>query len=407
MEAKSDAFFLGRQPIFNRRREVVAYELLYRQAGSSCAQITNADQATAQVILDTFSALGLKQVAGDADIYINLTEGFFYNRYPIPFPPEKTVIEVPETIRITDKLVKAISDLSSQGYRIALDDVTDLNNVKPLLPFADIVKLDLPQLDRFRLHEYVNALRRYPIQILAEKVERPEELVMCQRTGFDLFQGFFLCRPEVVSGRRLDASRIITLQLISKLQDPEISFSVLETLISQDVTLSYKLLQLINSVYYGVTHKVNSIRQAMSLLGLKSLRNWVIVVSLFGATDKPRELTRIALVRAQMCELLARQRGFTSQETYFLTGMLSVLDALLDQPITQAIKPLQLADEVETALNDYTGPLGITLANVIAYERGAWEHLDLPGVSAAEFTRSYWQAQGMVEKILGELPTPV
>jgi EAL and modified HD-GYP domain-containing signal transduction protein len=365
--------YIGRQPLFNSKIEVIGYELLYRSYYSDYARFTDEDQATMRVILNTFAEIGFDNLVGDKIAYINVTRNFLTGKYPIPFPAERVVLEVLENIPVDAQLIEALSRLKRSGYRIALDDVTSIERVLPLLKFTNIAKIDLRLVNRQKLPDLVMAYKNRGVRVLAEKVETQEEFELCKSLGFDYFQGYFLCKPSTIRSRHLDSSRMVILRSIARLQDPKISFQDLEEVVTQDVSISYKLLKLVNSAYYSLSSPVKSISQAISYIGLDPLRGWMTLLLLSSIVDKPHELTTIALIRAKMCEQFARASGETIVDSYSLVGLFSVLDAYMDLPMYEVIYGLPLSTEITDALLYRSGSHGHVLDMVMAYERGDWD----------------------------------
>ena len=228
--------------------------------------------------------------------------------------------------------------------------------------------------------------------LLAEKVETQDDFKFCKSLGFDYFQGYFLSKPEVIKGRRAPANRLLILQLLGKLQNPEVDFNELEEIVSRDVALSYKLLRVINAAFYALPKKVDSLREALHLLGTSFIASWLRVIILAGIDDKPHELVLTAMVRAKMCQLLAKARGIQATETFFTVGLFSALDALLDSPIEEIVDSLPLSDDTTAALVAHEGELGEALRCVLAYERGHWDEVHCRHLDQACITDSYLQA---------------
>lgn len=390
---------VGRQPIFDRYQQVIGYELLYRSAEAGPSR-PDGDGATMQVILSTFSNLGLERLVGRLPAFINLTRNFLVGRIPIPFPPQQVVLEVLEDVEIDDELLQALSSLRDQGYQIALDDVIALEPIQPLLPLAHLVKIDLPRVDRGQWAALVTQLRSYAVKLVAEKVETPADWETCYQLGFDLFQGYFLCRPSLVRGRRLDSSRLVLLRLLAQVQNPAVDFRRLSRLVAQDVGLSYKLLKLANSAYYGRPTPITTLEQAITLIGLNHLRGWLTLLQMAALDNKPPELMRIALVRARMCERLARALQLGAPDPFFLTGLLSVLDALLDLPMAEATAALPLAQPVIDGLQERRGPTGQALNLVNALERGEWEALARLPIDAQTLTEIFIDALAWADNLI-------
>ena len=387
--------FVGRQPIFDRNLEVIGYELLYRSIQTGQANVTDGDQATTQVILNTFSQLGLESlVGGQKKAFINATRNFLVGKYPIPFPPTSVVLEVLEDIQVDQELIDAITALAKQGFQIALDDVTSIEQIAHLWSLAHIIKIDLLGTARDKLLDIVARLRPYHqrIKLLAEKVETQEELEFCRRAGFDYFQGYFLCKPSVIKGKRMDSTRLVLMRTLAQIQDPKADFRSLGNLVAQDVTLSYKVLKLVNSSYYALPKTITAIDQAVALIGMNQLRGWLTLLLMASIDNKPHELTTIAMSRAKMCELLARSLHQGQTESFFLVGLFSVLDAMMDMPMQDALSNLPLSDEVMAGLLDHKGLTGDVLLMTLSYERGQWDDLLKAKVAPDVIQKNYLEA---------------
>ncbi len=374
-QLSTDEIFVGRQAIFDLKLDTYAYELLFRDGDTNAANITDGNHATSQVINNAFLVIGLEQIVQHHFAFINLTREFLLGEIPFPLPPGKVVLEVLEDIAVDTELVASLEEFKNKGYKIALDDfiLTDQNSV--LVPFADIIKIDLMALSQKELIEQVKALKEYDVKLLAEKVETKQEFELCKQLGFDYFQGYYFCKPDIVAGKQLPPNRLALLEMIATLQDPECSFEELEVIISKDVAISYKLLRIINSSFYSLAQPVASLQKALVVLGLQALRNWVTVIGLSQIDDKPKELINSSLVRAKMCELLAIELT-CEKSSAFTIGLFSMLDVLMDQPLKELLDKLPLADEVSDALIGYNGSLGKLLAIVVAYENNNWEELE-------------------------------
>jgi EAL and modified HD-GYP domain-containing signal transduction protein len=391
--------FVGRQPIFDRKLKVIGYELLYRNLDCDHAEFDDGDRATSQVILNTFSEISPEKILGTKKAFINLTRNFILDKYPIPFPPHQMVLEVPENISIDEELIDALRTLARRGYQIALDDVTSPEEVNSILDIAHIVKLDMLAISPDELEKSLKYIRRYNVKILAEKVETQDNFQLYQRLGFDYFQGYFFCKPQTIKGQRIKPAHMTILRLMSRLQDPNIEFRELEEIVAQDLSLGYKILRLVNSAHYGISTKIHSIRQAMTILGLNQLQGWLTLFLMSETENKPRGLTTLAMIRAQFCELLAVTSKERHPEKFFLVGLLSVLDALLDLPMEQALALLNLSDEVLGALLHYDGHLGNALHCVLAYENGNLSEVKLQKLSLNIISDLYLKAISVASAI--------
>jgi EAL and modified HD-GYP domain-containing signal transduction protein len=384
--------FVGRQPIYTQQMDVFAYELLFRSGEVQHAGVTDGNQATAHVLVNTFLELGLDALVGSKRAFVNLTRDFLLQDYSLVFPADRVVLEVLEDVAVDADLLAALRNLSAQGYVIALDDFFYQEHLRPLVELADIIKIDVLASGRTTVAEHVKLLRHYDVQLLAEKVETQEDFTYYQTLGFEYFQGYFFCRPDVVKGQRSPTNRLVILELLAKLQSPGTSFRELEALISRDVSLSYKVLRAANVAIYSRACKVESIHQALQLVGLTAMTNIVSLFLLANIDDKPHELLITAMVRAKMCEQLAKRMQQSNSATFFTVGLLSVLDAFMDRPMPDILPMLPLADEIGEALLAHEGMLGVTLDCVLAYERGDWEAVQNLGCPRDLLLKTYLEA---------------
>lgn len=395
--------FVARQPIFDANMEVVAYELLFRAGNHTTAQFSNGDHATSHLLVNALVDIGLEKLVGDQPAFINFTRPFLVGEQPLPLANDRLVLEVLEDIPVDDDLICGLKNLSQEGYKIALDDFAYRPELEPLLELANFVKIDLLALSPQELQEHFQLMRKLPVRLLAEKIETKSEFEMCKQMGFELFQGYFLCQPGIIQGKRCPQNKMLFLRLMSKLHDPNVSFKELETLIRQDVALSYKLLRFANSAFYGMSHKVESLQQGLVVLGLAAIRNVVSLLAMTAMEDTPKELIRTAVTRAKMCELLAKRLRFKEPPCSFTIGLFSVLDALLDQPMDQVLTTLPFSEVINNALLMHAGEMGEILRCVIAHERGAWELVEHPGLEPEDFSLAYMESLAWMNLAMGQL----
>lgn len=366
--------FIARQPIYNRTQHVYGYELLYRSSDENRAVIPEGDAATSQTLLNAFTEIGLNNLVGGRCAFINLSRGFLTGQYPLPLPSERVVIEVLEDVKIDSELVQSVTHLARQGYTIALDDFVYREEAIPLLKLAHIVKLDVQALSEDDLRYHVSTLGQYrQLKLLAEKVEVQEEYEVCRDLGFHYFQGYFFSRPRIIKRKRVPSNQVALVQLLAELQRPDVTVPKLETLISRDVGLSYKLLRYINSAFFGLPKPIESIQRAVVFLGTNVIKRWATLLVLSRFEDKPAELMVTAVVRAKMSEILAKAMGYPAEEICFTVGLLSVLDALLDMEMEKVLGMLTMSEEVNGALLKRSGMPGKILEMVLHYEFNEWD----------------------------------
>lgn len=387
---------LARQPIFDRSMAVFAYELLCRDSRENRAIIKDGDQASSQVLLRTFTDLTITDVVGPHKAFINFTRNLLLT--PPPFSRTQLVIEVLEDQLVDNRLLAALGQIRAQGYTIALDDFTLNSSSFKMLEYADIIKLDVLALNDQELRYHVKYLQPLGVTLLAEKIETHEMLEHCKDLGFELFQGYFLSHPQIMSGRSISENRQTIIQLLATLNDPRTEIDKVEQLIAQDPVISYKLLKLINSAAFHFVCKIESLRQAITLLGLIQIRSWVTLLSMANIDDKPRELCVTTMVRARFCQTLGEAvTGTKRGDTYFTAGLLSTLDAFMDSPLEELLKKISLSDTLSDALLHYQGNEGEVLRIVMQYEKADWDainwdFLDQRGVDESALSHFYTES---------------
>lgn len=386
--------YIGRQAIFDRNLDVYAYELLFRSSHKNYSDISalaNGDSATSEVLLNAFMEIGLDRIAGPHLVFVNLTRNFFLELPEIPFEKDRMVLELLEDVPVDERLLQAVRKLSQDGQLLALDDYSFEADREPLLPLVDIVKVEVPALSFGTIRSEIPKLKAHGVKLLAEKIETEEEYQQLLELGFDYFQGYYFSRPTVIQGKRLDENQMIVLRLISELNNPDVTINELEKLISQDASLSYKILRYINSAAIGMPREVTSIRKAVIFMGLSRIRAWTSLLAMCRLDGRPQAHFTTALVRAHMCEHLARHGG-CPPDTGFTVGLLSILDLLMDRPLTEIVDELALAGEIRSALLEYQGTAGQALRCARAYEMQDWESVQFEGVSDEAIINSYLDA---------------
>ena len=397
-----DSYLIGRQPILNRDGAIVAYELLFRSAGSLVAVIENASQATASVIVNTMTAFGLEAILGKHKGYINLDLELLMSDSLNLLPKEQIVIELLETVEVTPDLIGRCRFLKESGFTLALDDHEYDPKFHELYGIADIVKVDLIQTPSVRLEEMIKQLRCYPLQLLAEKVETQDEFRRCLELGFDMFQGYYFAKPSIIEKRRLDESGYIMLKLMQLLND-DADVEEIEKIIRESTGLTYKLLLLVNSVGGGSRNSIKTVRHAITLIGRQQVKRWV-QLALFADNDQcgmENPLVEMAAVRATFMENLARQNKIWNlthdfAEKAFMTGILSILGEIYDIPMDELLQRLNLSKDVCDALVTRSGKLGrllhvAELQEMMAHDHTV-RHLDEIGVSIMDVIESQQRA---------------
>ena len=385
---------IARQAIFDKNMNVYAYELLFRSDSQKLdSGVIDAfgDEATSRVINHAFMELGIERVIGNHLAFVNLTRNFILSDDPLPFAQDRVVLEILEDIIADDELISATQKLVDSGYTIALDDFVFEESLRPLVQLAKIIKIDLLAFTEEALIEQVRLLKQENVLLLAEKVESKAQFQLCQKLGFDYFQGYFFSRPVIIEDKPIPDNQLNLLSIIAKLQAPNVEFDDIEQLISQDVGLTYKLLRLLNSAALALPRKIESIKQALVILGFKAITTWTTLIALNDMKSVPSELMANSLVRAKMCEQLAAHYNCVA-ETGFLVGLFSTIDAIMSRPMDELLKSLPLNNDIKEALSNRLGNLGELLNTVIYYEQCSWDEVNVEQVSLEQLGAVYINA---------------
>jgi EAL and modified HD-GYP domain-containing signal transduction protein len=388
--------FLGRQPILDRHQNIVAYELLFRAGHTAAANVDDDMHATAHVITRAFTELGVSAVLGKHKGFINVHDDLLLSDMLELLPKDKVVIELLETIQVTPQIIERCNELKAMGFALALDDYTSEDpQFEVLFDLLDVIKLDYPLVNKEALPAIVRRLKRWPVKLLAEKIDDHAQAELCLNLGFDLFQGYYYARPVILTGKRADPSKLSLLRLLGLvLGDAETS--EIEQVFKHDPSLSYKLLQLVNSVAMGLPQKIDSLRNAIVILGQRQLQRWLqllMFVPNSGQTDDP--LLQLAATRGKLMESLAQAqapRDDNYRDRAFIAGILSLLDTLLGMPIEEVVERINLAPDVRQALLTRQGMLGELLELTEKIERGdfdaAGELLESSGLKVSDLLQA-------------------
>ena len=369
--------FVARQPIFNTNRAIVAYELLFRDGKSNAMPDIDGDTASSKVLSASHLGVGFGDITGGKRAFINFTERLLTNRIPELFPSNTTVIEVLESVSPSKAVVESCRKMVEKGYLLALDDFSDAPEWEPMVALAGILKIDFRTTPEARIRAIVERHTASPVAFLAEKIESYDEFRMAIQLGFTLFQGYFFCRPEVKKGRQIAGNRLHLLQITAEASREDVDIERMEALVQQDVGMSYRLLRYVNSAYHKRRFPIDTIRDALNMLGTDEIRRFLNLAAISGISDtKPRALVETSCIRGKFCEHMAHLAGRPELAgSLFTLGMFSLLDAILDSPMDKVISQLPLSPDIADALREQKGPLVPFLAMAAAYERGEWGRL--------------------------------
>ena len=369
----SPTFLLGRQPILDRNQNTVAYELLFRSGCREGANVSDDRMATSSVIAHAFNELGIDAVLGGCRGFINFDAELLMSGVVELLPPDRTVVELLETVEINDDIVSRCRELRAAGFHFALDDIVQMDVTHDaLLPLIEVVKVDIPATPAGDVPGLVTRARRAGVKLLAEKVDSLEQANWCRDLGFDLFQGYYFARPVILEGRRADPSKQVLMNLLQQtLTDAEPQ--AIEQTFKQSPELSYKLMRLVNSVSMGFRSKIQSLSHALVVLGTRQLQRWlqVLLFAHHSTGDFPSPLLTLAVTRGKLMELLAERESFDEgyRDRAFMTGILSLMDALLGTPVAEIVAQLNVTDDVRDALLSRTCRIGKLLRLAEALEQ--------------------------------------
>lgn len=389
----TSAVHVGRQPIYDETGRLYGYELLFRDTAGSTAADGNGDAATTRTILAAFTAFDVADLLGGRFGFVNLTRSFLTGELPVPFEPGGAVLEVLETVEITPEVVAGTRSLAAAGYPIALDDFVWSSAAEPLLEIADIVKVDVLGQTWDEVMTTATRSARHGVRLLAERVEDEAMLTRCKDAGFTLFQGYHLGRPQTMTAQTLEPGHAVALQLLARLSDPATTAADVEGILRADPGLTFRLLQVANSASNGLTRSVSSIRDAVVLVGLQTLRAWLVLITLSGIGGAADGLGS-ALTRARTCELVARSSSSKVRpEVAFTLGLLDGIAQSLGTDGEQLLERLPpLSPELTAALRGREGPLRRLLDAVHGYEDGDLATVSASGVDGGEVAEAYLAA---------------
>ncbi|SFC77480.1 EAL and modified HD-GYP domain-containing signal transduction protein [Bacillus sp. OV322] len=377
--------FVARQPIFGKNDELTAYELLYRNSMENSYQAVNHDQATADVIINSFLNIGIDRLSDGKPCFINFTENLLELNLPTYFPPREIVVEILETVPVTEQLIGICLSLKKQGYKIALDDFV-FNKENPfserLLKTADIIKVDFLNTPENMREQIESICKLLNLKLLAEKVETREEYELAKKLGYDYFQGYFFSKPIILTTHDVPSFFHSYYEIIQILSLPEPDIDHLTSLIEKDLSLSYKLLKLINMPSFRPKNKINSIRQAIVFLGLIEIQKWIFVLAVRdysgGQSKASSEIARICLTRARACEKIASlSQAGTAAPGFFLAGMFSLMDSIMGVPMKDVLQELSLHEEISQALLGEHNIYKKILDLAIEVEGANWESAEM------------------------------
>lgn len=374
----NNEIFVGRQPIFNRNRQLYGYELLFRGGyNPNQAEFDNADLATATVVSNSIMGFDFEELVGSTRAFINFSESFFTEDVEPIFSPHHIVIEVLENVPVTETVIASLKRLKQMGYTIALDDFIFKKEFIPFLKLADIIKIDIENISLQKLPVIFNKIRRVSTtKLLAERVETKQQFEACMQAEVDYFQGYFFAKPEIVSGKKVSVSALHLMELLQKITDPTISLEELESIIIKDVGMTHKMLKLARQFQSSNMPEVDNLGQVLRVFGLKRVQNWVATISMSSFQNAVPEVFNIARTRAIFLRRAAEFENLQQIDSFYLVGMLSLIDTILGSTMEDALNQLPLNETIKKGLLDNEGDYGRLIKTVNLIERSETRQLN-------------------------------
>jgi c-di-GMP-related signal transduction protein len=366
--------FVARQPILSKDQQVFGYELYFRDGVEDYFCNPDSDAASRST-LDTSMLVGIDVLCDGRHAFINCTRDTLLKDYITLLPPQRTVVEILETVPSDDLVKAACTRLKQAGYPIALDDFVMNDPRQDLTEFADIIKVDMKGTTPEERVEIVKRFGSKSRRMLAEKVETQEEFLACQKAGFWYFQGYFFRRPELLQAREIPANHLNYLKLMQTISKEEVEPREIEDIIKAEASLCYRLLRYLNSPAFGLSSEIHSVRHALAILGERELRRWIrLVATLNACQNKPSDLVLSALVRARYCELLS-PRVPHGRSDVFLMGLLSLMDAILQLPMGVVLEGIAVDRETKAVLLGQKSELDSIYQLMLSQEAADWERI--------------------------------
>ena len=364
--------------MFDRTLEVNAYELVL---GDGPVTSVAVDAATRKLVLNDVVHLDFEKIGDGKPVQLTVKPSFLESELPPQLGPANVTLVLGPGVDDSPPVISALEYLHAIGYRSVLDDMVANPDLRHLVRFAHAIKVNFGHEMGLSLEKQLGIMKSAGVELLADRVESYDELREATHQGFTQFQGTFLSRPDAFRKTRAPAAQIAALELITLLQNPEADINDIAEVIRRDVSLSYRILKVVNSAQYSLQRPLGSIEEAVMLVGTKQIVEWVGMMSMSGLNDKPSELTRVAMVRARVCEALAERLGRQDVQRFHVAGLFSVIEALLDVPADKALQDLPLSTEIVDAIVSFGGTMGEVLKGLIAYEEGDWDRAYIIGIT--------------------------
>jgi c-di-GMP-related signal transduction protein len=397
--------YVARQPIFDIKKCIFGYELLFRSDMSNYFPEIEKDSATSKLLSNSFFNIGIEKITGSNLAFINFTQELLLKQLPLVFSQDKLVVEILEDVQPVKDVIEACQEIALNGYIIVLDDFFYKPALEPLIEVADIIKIDVQATPLPDVGEVVKKMTERGVDLLAEKVETHDEFKKALDMGFRYFQGFFFSKPEVLKSKEISTSQMQLLEIMAEVNKEDFEFDRLEKMIVRDASISYKLMRLINSAFYKRAKEISSIRQAIIMIGETGVRRFLSLIAMAGlASGKPDELIKVSLIRAKFCELLGNHKGSRIDPSELFTlGLFSLIDAIMDDSMENLMAQVPLSSGIKESLVSKDGDLGNFLVLIESYEKGDWgkiqEIIKNMGIDEDDLPRHYMESLNWADSL--------
>jgi c-di-GMP-related signal transduction protein len=397
--------YVARQPIFDIKKCIFGYELLFRADIANFFPEIEGDSATSKLLSNSFFNIGIEKIAGSNLAFINFTQELLLQQLPLMFSQDRLVVEILENVQPERDVIEACQEIALNGYIIVLDDFFYKPSLEPLIDVADIIKIDVKATPLEEVGDLVKKMTKRGVDLLAEKVETYDEFNKALEMGFRYFQGFFFSKPVVLAGKEISTPQMQLLEIMAEVNKEDFEFNRLEKMIVRDASISYKLMRLINSAYFKRAKEISSIRQAIVMIGEAGIRRFLSLISMAGLCgNKPDELIRVSLVRAKFCEFLGNHSGNSAKKSELFTlGLFSLIDAIMDDSMENLMSQIPLSSNIKEVLISGTGDLSGYLSLVESYEKGDWGEIEkatnIIGINQGDLPRQYMESLSWADSL--------
>jgi len=367
-DISKNEMLLSRQLILDRKQEIVGYELSLASSitveGESETKLLDSELLVCSVYME----FGVRNALGNHKAYLQIDPDFLHNDLLETLSADSVILELVVNDVPDKRVIDRCIDLHKKQYPLAYTNYIGFNErVSPLLSLLSVVKIDIAKHSKAHLKEIISPIVNLPIKILAVGIDSQADIDLCMELGFHLFQGNYFSRPEIVEGRHLSPTQLGLIQLIN-LANKDVDNDILEEKIKKEPALAINLLCIVNSADRGLSKRVSSLKDAITVLGRKKLQRWLQLLLMMPTNASPdvtkSPILQVAVLRGRMMEMLVKHvypYRYKLIDQSFITGVMSVMPIALGIPIEEIAEHISLEPEVVNALTAKTDSLGLIL----------------------------------------------